>query len=82
MATNALSVLSVEGMWWGQWGEMRNIQVKRISSRRFLTPEAARNRIAGRPFNVKRLVPGGELWVFDQDDRLYVFKGDTCIRGA
>lgn len=61
--------------------ETRKIQVKRISSRRFLTPEAARNRIAGAPFNVKRLAPNGELWVFDRDGRLYVFKGGVCVRG-
>lgn len=55
--------------------EIRQIQVKRITSRRFLSPEAARNRMAGKPFNIKRIGPNRELWVFDKDGRLYKFRG-------
>ena len=53
--------------------ETRKIQVKNITSRRFLTRKAARNRIAGKPYNVKRIPKDGELWVFDKDGRRYVF---------
>lgn len=55
--------------------ETRQIQVKTIRSRRFLSPEAARNRMAGKPFNIKRIGPNKELWVFDKDGRLYKFRG-------
>lgn len=53
---------------------VRKIQVKRITSRTFATPAAARNRMAGKPFNLKKLPPGYELWVFDQKGNLYRFK--------
>ena len=54
-------------------GRERNIQVKRISSRAFCTPEAARKRMSGRPFNIKRIPKNTELWVFDRDGHLYKF---------
>lgn len=54
--------------------ETRKIQVKRISSRNFLTASAARNRLAGKPFNLKRLPTGYELWIFDASNRLYTFR--------
>lgn len=53
---------------------VRRIQVKRISSRTFLTAEAARNRIRGKPFNLERLPTGYELWVFDKENTLYKFR--------
>lgn len=55
-------------------GRTRNIQVKTISSRNLLTERAARNRIAGKPFGLKRLAKDCELWVFDASNRLYRFK--------
>jgi len=55
-------------------GKTRCIQVKTISSRRFLTKKAAENRIKGEPFNV-RIPAGGEVWVYDMDGRLHVIKG-------
>lgn len=53
---------------------VRHIQVKAISSRSFKSEEAARNRIAGKPFNVRKLPKGYELWVLDKENRLYRFK--------
>lgn len=55
-------------------GKVRKIQVKRISSRNFSTAAAARNRIAGKPFNLSSLPAGYELWVFDKSNNLYIFK--------
>lgn len=55
-------------------GKTKIIQVKTISSRRFLTREAAENRIRGKPFNV-RIPAGGEVWVYDMDGRLHVIRG-------
>ena len=52
---------------------VRNIQVKTISSRNFNTPEAARKRISGKPFGLKRLGKGVELWVYDKSGRCYRF---------
>lgn len=52
----------------------RRIQVKRISSRSFRTAETARKRMAGKPFNIKKVKPGHELWVYDKQNRLFVFK--------
>lgn len=52
---------------------VRNIQVKRISSRAFSTPAAARNRMSGKPYNIKRLPKNSELWVFDSKGHLYKF---------
>lgn len=43
------------------------IQVKTIKS-------AAKNRIKGKPFNVN-LGSGGEVWLYDRDDRLWVIRG-------
>lgn len=54
-------------------GKVRNIQVKTISSRNLLTERAARRRIAGKPFGLKRLKKDCELWVFDKENRLYKF---------
>lgn len=54
--------------------ETRRIQVKNITSRRFLTAAAALRRIRGRPYNIRRIPPGGEVWVFDADGRRYVFR--------
>ena len=51
----------------------RKIQVKRISSRTFCTPAAARRRMAGEPYNIKRLPKDSELWVFDKAGHLYKF---------
>lgn len=51
----------------------RTIQVKRISSRTFRTARAARNRMRGKPYNVKRLPAGMELWVIDKEEHLYKF---------
>ena len=56
-------------------GKAREIQVKRISSRALLTADAALNRIRGKPFLIKRIPAGKEVWVFDKDNRLYVFVG-------
>jgi len=55
-------------------GRTRRIQVKTFSSRRFLTKQAAENRIRGKPFNV-RIPAGGEVWVYDADGRRYVIRG-------
>ena len=52
---------------------VRKIQVKRITSRTFATPAAARNRISGKPFNLKKIPTGYELWVFDQKGNLFRF---------
>lgn len=52
----------------------RYIQVKRISSRVFLSAETARNRMRGKPFNLDKLPKGVELWVFDAAGNLYKFK--------
>ena len=54
--------------------QVRHIQVKRISSRKFKTAEAARNRMRGKPYNIKHVK--NELWVFDKDNSLYIFKKD------
>ncbi|RXE56409.1 hypothetical protein ABH15_10010 [Methanoculleus taiwanensis] len=54
-------------------GKMKRIQVKNITSRRFLTASAARKRVKGAPFNIKRIPKDGEVWVFDKDGRRYVF---------
>lgn len=53
--------------------ETRHIQVKRISSRALLTEDAARNRIRGKPFLIRRIPKDLEVWVFDKDNRLYTF---------
>lgn len=55
-------------------GKIRRIQVKTFSSRRFLTKQAAENRIRGKPFNV-RIPAGGEVWVYDADGRRYIIRG-------
>lgn len=55
--------------------ETRNIQVKRISSRALKTAEAARNRLKGKPFLIRRIPKNLEVWVFDKDNRLYTFGG-------
>jgi len=55
-------------------GKIRRIQVKTFSSRRFLTKQAAENRIRGEPFNV-RIPVGGEVWVYDADGRRHVIRG-------
>ena len=55
--------------------ETRNIQVKRISSRALLTADAARNRIRGKPFLIQRIPQDREVWVFDKENRLYIFGG-------
>lgn len=56
-------------------GKTKRIQVKNITSRRILTASAARKRIAGKPFDIKRIPKDGEVWVFDKDGRRYVFGG-------
>lgn len=55
--------------------ETRCIQVKRISSRALLTADAARNRIRGKPFLIQRIPADREVWVFDKENRLYIFGG-------
>ena len=52
---------------------IRHIQVKNITSRTFRSAKTARKRIAGKPFNVKRINPGNELWVYDAAGHLYKF---------
>lgn len=52
---------------------IRNIQVKTITSRNLATKEAARKRIAGKPFGLRRIKKDCELWVFDKSNRLYRF---------
>ena len=52
--------------------EIRRIQVKNITSRRFLSAAAALQRVRGRPYNIRRIPPGGEVWVFDADGRRYI----------
>ena len=54
--------------------EVRRIQVKRISSRVFRTAKAARNRMRGKPFCIKTIPAGTELWVFDAENNLYKFR--------
>ncbi|MCZ0862262.1 hypothetical protein [Methanocorpusculum vombati] len=53
--------------------EVRRIQVKRISSRVFSTEQAARNRLAGKPFLIKSIAPGHEVWLFDGNHNLFIF---------
>jgi len=55
----------------------RYIQVKNITSRSLKTEKAARHRIAGEPFGLKRIPAGLEVWVFDKDNRLYKFKNKS-----
>lgn len=62
--------------------ETRRIQVKNITSRRLLTASAARQRMKGRPFGIRRIPSGGELWVFDRDGRQYVFGGKGAKEGG
>lgn len=52
---------------------IRHIQVKNITSRTFRSAKTARKRISGKPFNLKRLSPGNELWVYDAAGHLYKF---------
>lgn len=54
-------------------GRTRVIQIKRISSRNLATKQAARNRIAGKPFGLRTIPKGLEVWVFDKSNRLYKF---------
>lgn len=55
-------------------GKTRRIQVKTIKSRAITSKKAAKNRIKGKPFNVN-LGSGGEVWLYDRDDRLWVIRG-------
>lgn len=54
-------------------GVVRHIQVKNITSRTFRSAKTARRRIAGKPFNLRRIVSGEELWVYDAAGHLYKF---------
>lgn len=54
--------------------ETRHIQVTRISSRAILTRSAARNRIRGKPYCIEEIPNGLEVWVYDRDNRLYIFR--------
>lgn len=56
-------------------GRTRRIQVKCLSSRRIESKEVARRRVAGLPFNVKRIPAGAEVWVYDADGRRYIIRG-------
>lgn len=51
----------------------RYIQVKNITSRNITSEKAARRRIAGEPFGLKRIPAGAEVWIFDKAGRLYKF---------
>lgn len=55
-------------------GITRYIQVKWILSRAILTRSAARNRIRGKPYCIEEIPNGLEVWVYDRDNRLYIFR--------
>lgn len=54
-------------------GRTKRIQVKNITSRNLETREAARHRIAGKPFGLKQIPAGLEVWVYDKSNHLYKF---------
>lgn len=55
-------------------GSKKMIQVKRISSRNFKTPEACKHRMKNIPYNIKSIPKGCEVWVYDKSGRRYEFK--------
>lgn len=55
-------------------GHTKKIQVKNITSRNLTTKQTARKRIAGKPFGIKRIPKGIEVWVYDKSKRKYTFK--------
>lgn len=55
-------------------GHTKKIQVKNITSRNLTTKESARKRIAGKPFGIKRIPKGLEVWVYDKSKRKYKFR--------
>ena len=58
-------------------GRTRRIQIKCLSSRRIESAAVARRRIAHRPWNIKRIPAGAEVWVFDADGRRYILRGPS-----
>lgn len=56
-------------------GRTRRIQVKCLSSRRIESAAVARRRIAHRPWNIKTIPAGAEVWVIDGDGRRYIIRG-------
>ena len=58
-------------------GRTRRIQVKCLSSRRINSAEVARTRIAHRPWNIKKIPAGAEVWVYDADGRRYILRGPS-----
>lgn len=56
-------------------GRVRRIQIKCLSSRRIDSAAVARTRIAHRPWNIKSIPAGAEVWVIDSEGRRYILRG-------